>query len=232
VTTNAPVSCTAAGKKARYYAHDRSDFLEWVGSRFERVLDIGCGVGSNAPWYRRHGAREVIGVEIDEASAVQARLVLDRVVAAPIEQAVRELEGPFDLIVCADVLEHLTDPWSVVRSLSGLASGSTVLAVSIPNIRFLPALMRIAIGGGFRYTTEGIFDVTHVRFFTRPDVDRLLRGGGWVPLRWGSRSYGPFASVRRIVGLASRGRTDQWLAEQIFVVARPEGPGSIDRATG
>ena len=207
-------------KAADYYSHERLDFLDWVGGRHGRVLDVGCGSGSNASWYRRHGAVEIVGVELHRSSAADAEAVFDRVVCGTIEDAVGELDGPFDLIVCADVLEHLVDPWAVVRQLEGLANEATVLAISIPNIRFLGAIARIAVGSGFRYEEQGIFDATHLRFFTRSDVDRLIRQGGFVGERWGSRIYGRFRSIRHLARWLSGGRSDQWLAEQTFVVAR------------
>ena len=40
-----------------------------------------------------------------------------------------------DLILCLDVLEHLVDPWSVVRRLSPLLAPGGRLIVSVPNIR-------------------------------------------------------------------------------------------------
>jgi 2-polyprenyl-3-methyl-5-hydroxy-6-metoxy-1,4-benzoquinol methylase len=208
-------------KAADYYAHERIDFLDWVGGRHARVLDVGCGIGSNASWYRRHGAQEIVGVELDNASALQAESVFDRVVCGSIEETVDQLEGPFDLIVCGDVLEHLLDPWAVLRRLSQLGSPATVLAISIPNIRFLGALARIAVGSGFRYQEQGIFDATHLRFFTRNDVDRLIRQGGFTPERWGARIYGRYRSIRLLAQRMTGGRSDQWLAEQLFVVARP-----------
>jgi SAM-dependent methyltransferase len=212
-------------KPVDYYTHDRADFLDWVGGRFERVLDLGCGTGSNAPWYRRHGARVVVGVELDEASASQAALVLDRVICGSMETAILELDGTFDLIVCADVLEHLADPWKLVCQLGRLASASTVLAVSMPNVRFVSAIVRIAFGRGFEYQEQGIFDVTHLRFFTRPDVERLLRQGGWVPERWGAQLYGRLLAIRRLAKRVTGGWSDQWFAEQLFVVARPAQGG-------
>jgi SAM-dependent methyltransferase len=208
-------------KGADYYSHERADLLDWVGGRFDRVLDVGCGTGSNASWYRRHGAREIVGVELDDASAARAAKVFDRVVRGTIEEAIDELDGSFDLIVCADVLEHLVDPWALVTHLNRLTNRSTVLAVSIPNIRFLGAIARIAIGRGFQYQEQGIFDVTHLRFFTRRDVDRMMRQGGWVPERWGAQLFGRFRSVRLAAQLVTGGRSDQWLAEQMFVLARP-----------
>jgi SAM-dependent methyltransferase len=214
---SAPVT---ARKPAEYYASDRSDFLGWVGGNHRRVLDIGCGAGSNGDWYRRHDAGEIIGVEIDQSSAERASFVFDRVICEPIETALQMLEGSFDLIVCADVLEHLVDPWSVVRELADHATDDTILAISMPNIRFLPAIARITFGKGFAYEDHGIFDSTHLRFFTRQDVDRLLRRGGWVPQRWGAPRFARLGRVRRLAQRSTAGRSDEWLAGQIYVTAR------------
>jgi SAM-dependent methyltransferase len=217
VTMSAPV---LVKKSAEYYASDRSDFLAWVGGDHGRVLDIGCGTGSNGDWYRLHGAREIVGVEIDPASADRASGVLDRVICEPIETALGLLDGTFDLIVCADVLEHLVDPWSVVQDLGELARGNTVLAISIPNIRFLPAILRITFGRGFAYEDHGIFDSTHLRFFTRQDIDQLLQRGGWVPRRWGAPRFGRLGTVRRLAQRSTAGRSDEWLAGQLYVTAQ------------
>jgi ubiquinone/menaquinone biosynthesis C-methylase UbiE/uncharacterized protein YbaR (Trm112 family) len=209
-------------KQADYYDRDRAVFLDWVGGRHERILDVGCGSGSNARWYRQHGAHELVGIEIDPPSADKAVTLFDRIICAPVETAMAELDGPFDLIVCADVLEHLVDPWTVVTDLRRLSHSATVLAVSMPNIRFLGAIARIAVGPGFRYEDEGIFDVTHVRFFTGHDLDGLLRRGGWRPERRGSHLFGRLRAARRMMGRMTHGWSDQWLAEQQFVVARPD----------
>jgi len=208
-------------KAADYYANDRSDFLDWIGGEFGRILDVGCGAGPNASWYRHHGAREIVGIEIDPASAVLSAAVLDRVICDPIETAIHVLEGSFDLIVCADVLEHLVDPWSVVRELGRVAHADTVLAISMPNIRFLPAILRIAFGRGFAYEEHGIFDSTHLRFFTRRDAASMLHRGGWVPERWGAPQFGRLGSVLRLAQRSTRGRSDDWLSGQLYVVAHP-----------
>jgi 2-polyprenyl-3-methyl-5-hydroxy-6-metoxy-1,4-benzoquinol methylase len=207
-----------------YYASDRSCFLDWVGGNHARVLDVGCGAGANAAWFRRHGAREIVGVELDPASADRSSAVFDQVICQPIEAAVDTLEGSFDLIVCADVLEHLVDPWSVVRELGRFATAETCLAISMPNIRFLPAVVRIAFGRGFAYEERGIFDSTHLRFFTRRDAALMLRRGGWVPQRWGAPPFGRLGSLRRLAQRSTRGRSDEWLAGQMYAVARPARP--------
>jgi 2-polyprenyl-3-methyl-5-hydroxy-6-metoxy-1,4-benzoquinol methylase len=208
-------------KPAQYYASDRTDFLNWVGGHPARVLDIGCGVGANAGWYRARGAAWLEGIEIDEASAAAAATRFDRVIHAPVETALADVQGPFNLIVCADVLEHLLDPWAVVAALRAASDDATVLAISIPNIRFLPALVRIAAGRGFEYEQRGIFDATHLRFFVRRNVDQMLQRGGWRPIRWGAPTFGKLGSVRRAAHRITTGRSDEWLAGQLFVVATP-----------
>jgi SAM-dependent methyltransferase len=215
-------------KTASYYEGARIDLLEWLGGRHERVLEVGCGEAGNAPWLRAHGATDLVGVEIHSASAERAREKFDRIEAMPIEQALPLLSGPFDLIVCADVLEHLVDPWDVVRRLGQLAADDGQLLVSVPNIRFLGALVRIAVGVGFRPEPEGIFDATHLRYFTRDNITHLLRQGGWRPDRW---AYPPYQSrspnamsatlsaVRGGLSRVTLGATDEWLAQQWWIAA-------------
>src|SRR6266566_557810 len=87
-----------------YYERDRTPFLEWLGGEWNRVLEIGCGSGLTAPWLRRHGARHITGVEMDEASAAIAATRFDEIVAMPIESALARLQGDYDLVLCLDVL--------------------------------------------------------------------------------------------------------------------------------
>ncbi len=209
-------------KSADYYRSDRTAFLEFVGASGHRVLDVGCGSGVNAEWHRRHGAGELVGIELVEVAAREADRTYDRVLTGPVEDALPSLHGPFDLIICADVLEHLVDPWATAAALRGLGDRGTCLAVSIPNIRFLPAVARIAVGRGFEYEEQGIFDRTHLRFFVRSDLDRLLRQAGWVPVRWGAPPFARLRRVRHVLGAVTGGRSNDWLAGQIYVVARAD----------
>lgn len=210
--------------RGRYFHQGRSDFLDWlrigpVGS----VLEVGCGAGEMARYLRSAGAVRMVGIEVDESAARSARSVFDEVIELPVETALERLEEDFQLIVCADVLEHLIDPWRVVSQLKRVAADGAVLAVSIPNIRFLPALVRVAFGAGFKYERSGIFDSTHLRFFARPNVEEMLVGGGWRPMRWGG---GPSSRrlelLRAMASAITRGGADQWQYRQTYVTATPE----------
>ncbi len=213
-------------KPDSYFAQDRSEFLDWVGGPCRSVLEIGCGTGGSAAWYRDHGAQTVVGVELDPTTGEMARKQFDIVYVEPVESALGKIEGAFDLIVCADVLEHLHDPWTIVRRLAGQAHAETRLAVSIPNIRYAGAIARIVAGRGFEYDASGIFDATHLRFFTPRNVEQLLLQGGWMPRRWGSSSYGRLGGLtyplRRRVRGSLRRALDGFLAGQLYVVAVPE----------
>ena len=99
----------------------------------------------------------------------------------------------------------------------------------MPNIQFLGALVQIAFRRKFRYQPEGIFDRTHLRFFTRDDMDEMLLEAGWNPDRHGARRFGRVQRLRRWLGHVSGGRSDQWLAEQLYVAAGRSGPAPQGR---
>lgn len=212
-----PPMASETEKPIQYYAADRSHFLSWIGGHHRRALDIGCGAGHIGEWLAERGT-SVVGVEVDPASAKQAAVTYERVFNETIESALPKLAGPFDLIVCADVLEHLVDPWAVLAALRKLSSESTVLAASIPNIRHWRALGRIAVGRGFKYEPEGIFDRTHLRFFTRSTIAEMLTDTGWRPERWGGSMLGDRATT---LSRWTRGRLDEWLTYQWYVAAVP-----------
>jgi 2-polyprenyl-3-methyl-5-hydroxy-6-metoxy-1,4-benzoquinol methylase len=204
-------------KKDDYYLGDRGELLGWLGGRYSRVLEIGCGSGGNAAWLRQHGATRIVGIETDAESAARARQVFDEVIGESVDTALQSLDESFDLIICADVLEHLIDPWRVTKELAGKAAENGLMVVSIPNIRHYRALWRIAFGVGFRYEDEGTFDLTHLRFFDRSGLERMLHQGGWAPERWGGSVGRRLQALRFAMRL---GRPWEYAVYQWHVVAR------------
>jgi 2-polyprenyl-3-methyl-5-hydroxy-6-metoxy-1,4-benzoquinol methylase len=217
----------SAQKPDSYYGNPRVDFLTWVSPRGKRAMDIGCGAGAFGRTLRDLGFSYLAGIEIAPEAAARARETYDLILEMPVEDALPRLTETFDLIICADILEHLIDPWSVTADLRRLAHRGTVLAVSIPNIRYWRAIARLAIGDGFAYETSGIFDSTHVRFFTTSDALRMLRDAGWAPRRVGAPPPGHLVAFRQKVRDVTRQWTSQWTARQTWVVCTltPE-PGS------
>lgn len=161
------------------YDSARPEVLALVPGSARTVLDIGCSTGAvSAPL--RAGGAVVTGIEADPGLAARARGALDRVVEGDLTAlaaAGGPVEGgPFDCVIAADVLEHLPDPWAVVRWIDAdlLAPGGS-LVVSVPNIRHLQTV-RALVRGRWRYDEVGIFDRTHLRFFARGNLPELLDG--------------------------------------------------------
>jgi 2-polyprenyl-3-methyl-5-hydroxy-6-metoxy-1,4-benzoquinol methylase len=84
----------------------------------------------------------------------------------------------FDVVICGDVLEHLNDPWSVIKTVHQLLRRNGVLIASVPNVREVRTLYNIIVRGDFAYTDIGVLDRTHLRFFCRRNILALLTGAG------------------------------------------------------
>lgn len=149
-----------------------------------RVLDVGCATGYLAAELDRRGC-EVLGVEVDADAAAQARPWCAEVVVGDLEAAFthgeveRMAAGGVDVVVCGDVLEHLRDPWAVLAWLRTLLRPGGIAVVSVPNIAHWTA-RRELLRGRFRYADFGLFDRTHLRFFTRETARELATRAGFV----------------------------------------------------
>jgi SAM-dependent methyltransferase len=188
------------------------DLLSLIGSASGRVLDVGCGRGALAAGLRQIGAETLVGIDHDPRATALA-VGYDQVMTSRIEDVDWEALGHFDLVVAADVLEHLKDPWAVLRQLR--RSGDR-LAISVPNIGHFRVIANLTRG---RFTYDpggGVMDQTHLRWFTRNSLRDALRQSGWEPVRWGGPTSGKKRLVRALVGT----RLDGLLLHQVHVVSR------------
>jgi glycosyltransferase involved in cell wall biosynthesis len=141
-----------------------------------RVLDLGCGPGSVAAQLRALG-HEVTGVDLDEHPDVHDRV--DRFVKADLDEGLPpELGTGYDVVLAADVFEHLRRPERLLDELHDcLAPGGAIVA-SIPNFAHWYPRLRV-LAGRFDYDRRGILDRGHLRFFTRRSFERLAEGAGY-----------------------------------------------------
>jgi len=147
------------------------------------VLDVGCFCGAVGEWLKaRYPGVRVVGVEPSEQAADQARQVLDHVFAGKLEDVCLAeagvVEQSADVIVLADVLEHMYDPWRALQQLRNLLRPGGIVLASIPNIRNW-AVIEDLIQGDFEYAASGILDITHMRFFTLSSIRRLFEETGY-----------------------------------------------------
>jgi 2-polyprenyl-3-methyl-5-hydroxy-6-metoxy-1,4-benzoquinol methylase len=157
-----------------YHEDARPDIQALVDATGRRCLDVGCGAGALGAALRERGATHVAGIELDHTAAQRARDRLDVLVEGSVLEAdVPFGPGEFDLIVFADVLEHLPDPdAALARCLPLLAPGGVVV-VSVPNMRFWLVLGRLVVDR-WEYADHGVRDRTHLRVFTRRSLLDLL----------------------------------------------------------
>jgi len=199
-----------------YFANERADVVAALERPLGHVLDVGCGAGAVGPGLRAAGARRLTGIELVPQAAALARAHYDEVVEGRVEDALVRLEGPFDTILCLDVLEHLVDPGAVLLALHDLAAPGGRLQVSVPNARHLSLVYDLVVRGTFGYADWGHRDRTHLRWFTRRDIVALIEGAGWAVTRTGHPPLGRSRVLARLTG----DRSSEFLVGQWYVAAR------------
>lgn len=142
-----------------------------------RLLDVGAAGGYLSALARDRRGAHPLAVDIDPDSCAAARErgvpALHGDVVELLDAGALEAHMPFDQIMLADVLEHLPAPERLLpRLLPMLAPGGSLI-ISLPNIAYLRLL-----AGVWRYEETGIFDRTHLRFYTRATARELVTGAG------------------------------------------------------
>ena len=177
-------------KPADYFALGRNEMLPFLPADCRRLLDVGCGAGVFGQTVKQTREVEVWGVEPVPSAAVKASARLDHVVVGSFCSQTGLPEGAFDCIVFNDVLEHMLEPEQALRYAKSLLSDNGCIVASIPNIRYLPVLWHLVARGEWKYGDCGVWDRTHVRFFTKSSILAMFQNEGY--------------SVRSISGINSR----------------------------
>lgn len=195
---------------AHAYESPRAELQARVPRDAHRILDLGCASGALGAALKARQGCHVLGVERDADYAARARERLDQVLVADVERLEFSYLSPVDCLICGDVLEHLVDPWRVLREAATLLRPGGTLVVSLPNVRYWETFWQLAVRGTWPRRSLGIFDRTHLRWFTLRDAHGLLAEAG-CPVRSVDRLYrlGPERSPLRRTGLVERlpGRT-------------------------
>lgn len=174
--------------------HDNfnADLLAMMPAGARRIVEVGCSGGALAREYRKANPRcEYIGIEIDEGYAAIARDRCTRVLSGSIEQLPDpdfDSLTPADCWVFGDVLEHLYDPWAVLRRLRRAATPETSIVACIPNAQHWSVQLRLN-SGLFRYEDAGLLDRTHIRWFTRRTIAELFASTGFRIVEGSGRTF-------------------------------------------
>jgi|GEM_PF-4372620 len=148
--------------------------------RGREVLELGCGPGSISRVMREYSNCRITAVERDPAAAVRASPWCIAVHCLDLNDVtwVESLgDKRFDVVVMADVLEHLQDPASTLRLAVERLRPEGYCVISVPNVAHNGVIASL-LGEAFPYRATGLLDRTHLRFFARQDLPQLLEPSG------------------------------------------------------
>lgn len=159
------------------------DLLELIPTDIARVVDVGCMHGALAKAYRERNPKvDYIGIDIDPEYAEVAAAQCSRTLAGDIELLPQEVfDGlfPSDCWIFGDCLEHLRDPWLMVRRVREKITPDGWLLACIPNAQHWSVQLKLASGSLF-YEDSGLLDRTHIRWFTRISIMKMFLDAGWT----------------------------------------------------
>jgi len=153
---------------------------ELTGSH-KRVLEIGCGPGSITRILALQGQCQVTGIELDTSAIEKAAPYCEQIFQADLNApewlSLVDAMNPFDVVVAADVLEHLYDPWVTLKRMTTLIGPDGYLVISLPHVGHA-AVVSCLLNSDFEYRDWGLLDRTHIRFFGLRNIENLFAQAG------------------------------------------------------
>jgi 2-polyprenyl-3-methyl-5-hydroxy-6-metoxy-1,4-benzoquinol methylase len=208
-----------ATKSANYFSNARADFVDRLAfDPSAAILEVGCGTGATGALALSEGrCGYYAGIELFEAAAEEAREVLSDVVSGNVETLDLPWQpASFDALILSEVLEHLVEPRQVLKKLAPLVRpGGRVLASS-PNISHWRVIRELAMGR-FEMADQGVFDRTHLRWFTPSTFAAMFEAAGFLVDEIGPVTA--FSSRTELISRLTGGRFDHLFMTQIAVVA-------------
>jgi len=216
---------TLRAARAGGYEKPRIDVQALVPAGSRRILDMGCASGLLGDALKQEQpGRVVVGIESNPDYAREAADRLDRVLMIDLEELSAHMEalselGPFDCVIAADVLEHLRDPWRVLAYATSLLQVGGVVVISLPNVRHWTVIRALLWRGSWPRRPAGIFDGTHLRWFTLRDAEGLLDGAN-LRTTAVSRQYWEPRTLRPLARALDRTPLRSFLAYQHILVGQ------------
>lgn len=157
--------------------------IELVGKDKE-ILEIGPATGYMTKKFVENGC-SVDVVEIDEDAVAKIKQLARKIIRDSIENPAvfKKLNGNYDFIIMADVLEHLVNPEQALKRLLTVATPQTKLLISLPNIASWPMRKQLFFQGDFQYQMSGLLDKTHLHFYSVNTLPKILSDSGWKVLK-------------------------------------------------
>lgn len=174
-----------------YSTFVRRELINLIDSPKDRpinVLEIGCACGGTLLQIKNLFPKaNVYGVERNDNAAAVAKSFA-HIIAGDIEKGpLNVTDSYFDYLIFADVLEHLQDPWGVVSRLKSCLRPDGRILASIPNVAHCTVIKSL-VQGRWTYEEAGLLDRTHLRFFTRQEIDKLFNNAGFTNIEYSTNN--------------------------------------------
>ncbi len=199
-----------------YYERFRSDVIAAVPSNAKYILSVGCAAGATEAELIKRGIK-VVGIEINPKAAEIARqrgLVVLEGNAAEVDI---DVDGYYDCLIYADVLEHLPDPFSVLKGhIDSLKHGGTIY-VCVPNFRHYSIFWQLFVRGKICYDDAGILDRTHFRMTTKKMIADWFKQIGIETM---SIKYIIHRRRDKLISSIFLGSLKEFIAEQVGIIGK------------
>jgi predicted TPR repeat methyltransferase len=167
-------------KQKGYYSNFRSDLLKLIPANCTKILDVGCGEGLlGAKLKEFRNDIDLYGVEMFDLAAEKAEGRYTKIFRGDVEKIdISNYKNYFDCIIYGDVLEHLIDPWQLLKKHRESLNDCGFVIASIPNVQYYKIIFDL-IMGKWTYQNQGIMDQTHLRFFTKESIKNMYSFAGY-----------------------------------------------------
>jgi len=206
-----------AAKPQGYFDGARASFVDALPPNpSAKLLEIGAGTGATSAYALATGkCGWCCGVELCEAPAQLARTKLQQVIVGDVEDL--DLEFPdnhFDVLLLSEVLEHLRDPWAVLKQLARLLKPGALVMAGSPNVSHHSVILNL-LRGAWPHESHGIYDATHLRWFTPTSYRRMFEECGFIVDSVGPAR--PLHAKARLFNVLTAGRLRHLLHSQIWL---------------
>lgn len=157
-----------------YQNSGNEDVLKLVTGEAKLILDIGCGGGSLAEKLILSG-KVIDGISISPNELQEAKEFLRQGYLFNLENGLPpEIKSNgYDCVICSHILEHIAYPEKLLEDIKNVLKPGGTLVVALPNLFHYKTRLQL-LQGNFPYSETGIWDYTHVRWYTFKSALKLF----------------------------------------------------------